>query len=370
MTYTAKSFQDLRGRPLPSGRTRKRDYQGVMHDVDYNREISFDPGYEELMRIVAGHGKEIKKINQALTLPGAQKYASKRKNWTAHEADITGPHGVPDGIKEVFITDSKGRLKVINGVGLGKSTYPIRKAYRTKYPTKESRKENKFTDFMDNLNEINEGFNEHNEPFYKYEAEEFIGDPEFKNIQREITVKNLYKQFIFAPVYNSYKNSLKAQVDDPLKMAHIYNKALSEAYNFHIVNPVLAHMLGGDPSTFSDKAVNRAKRSKDFKINTQNYIKDIFVNTERYNQCRNDASEVIKYIAGVYGINPDGLVVGEVEEVHSPMRGRNLEAFSSIRYPTSVYIPPTAQNSPEPQQALVPQFTTPTRYAIPHQDEV
>jgi hypothetical protein len=55
-----------------------------------------------------------------LTLQG------RRKNWTAHEPDITDPHGVPDGIKEVFITNSKGRVKVINGVTLAKTTYPTR----------------------------------------------------------------------------------------------------------------------------------------------------------------------------------------------------------------------------------------------------
>ena len=41
-----------------------------------------------------------------MTLEGAKEYATKKgKNWSAHEEDITGPDGKPDGINEVFVCE-------------------------------------------------------------------------------------------------------------------------------------------------------------------------------------------------------------------------------------------------------------------------
>ena len=131
----------IEGRALPSG----TDKKGKI----YGRSLSFQPGYKDLVNIVAGLQKDVKKINQCLTLEGAQAYVNAvdkngnriRNNWTAHEEDITGPNGKPDGIKEVFVADAKGNLKVINGYSLEKTDYPLRKAYRTVYKTKEERKQ-------------------------------------------------------------------------------------------------------------------------------------------------------------------------------------------------------------------------------------
>ena len=70
-------------------------------------------GYAELCDIVADLQKDIKRVNQCLTLSGAQAYVDVKdkdgkpigKNWEAHEDDI----------KEVFVSDSKGNLKIIHG---------------------------------------------------------------------------------------------------------------------------------------------------------------------------------------------------------------------------------------------------------------
>ena len=79
------------------------------NDVEMNpgrngkpRRIGAKNGMPELINIVAGLQKDIKRINQCLTLPGAQQYVSNKPFWQAHEADITGPNGKPDGVKEVL----------------------------------------------------------------------------------------------------------------------------------------------------------------------------------------------------------------------------------------------------------------------------
>lgn len=123
------ALNQLKGKSLGDGVNKKGEA--------YRRNVNFQPGYEQLLQIVGGLQKKVDRINQCITLEGAQEYASKRKNWSAHEADITGPNGKPDGIKEVFVCDAKGNLKVINGMGLSKTDYPYRKAYRTVNKTKE-----------------------------------------------------------------------------------------------------------------------------------------------------------------------------------------------------------------------------------------
>lgn len=70
---------------------------------------------------------------------------------SVHESDITELNGQHDVINEVFVCDSKGILKVINCVWLANITYLMIKAYGTKYQTKKSRKDNKYTDFVNEM---------------------------------------------------------------------------------------------------------------------------------------------------------------------------------------------------------------------------
>ena len=58
----------IEGRQLPSG----TDKKGKI----YSRSLSFQPGYKDLVNIVAGLQKDVKKINQCLTLEGAQAYVN------------------------------------------------------------------------------------------------------------------------------------------------------------------------------------------------------------------------------------------------------------------------------------------------------
>ena len=195
--------------------------------VEYERKIHFQPGYEELTKIVAGLQKDMKRVNQCLTLAGAQAYVAAvdkqgnpiRKNWQAHEDDITGPNGKPDGIKEVYVTDAKGNVKIVNGWTLGKTEYPIRKAYRTLYPTAQARKDNQYTDFLTDMYEIHNEFDPEGRPYYERDPAEIA--PEFAKLQPEITPRMLFKDFLFKPVYENIKPFLKSQGIPPMLMAQI-----------------------------------------------------------------------------------------------------------------------------------------------------
>ena len=80
-------------------------------------------GMQELATIVADQSKDIKLLRSAISKRGADRYAKKRNGWHAHEADIIG-----DSDKEVFITNSKGEIVVLNGWKLAPSQHTIRKS--------------------------------------------------------------------------------------------------------------------------------------------------------------------------------------------------------------------------------------------------
>ena len=281
--------RDMTGNKLPDG----TDAEGKA----YTRNLSFQPGYGELVNIVAGLQKDVKRINQAITLEGAQayvdavdKYGKKiRKNWTAHEEDITGPNGHPDGVKEVFVTDAKGNLRIINGYTLGKTTYPIRKAYRTLFNTPKERKETPFTSFKRQLYQINEGFDKDGQPYYVNNPGKDIG-AEFAHLQPEITTKKLFKDFLFRPVYEGIKNEMKEQKVKlpPMTMAQLFNKGLRDSFYRHIQMPGLVEMLGADPAVFDSKTINKALRSKAYDQFTKALIKDILLTEGRSSEIQAD----------------------------------------------------------------------------------
>ena len=240
----------------------------------YNRQIQFKPGMEELVNIVAGLQKDVKRINKAITLQGAMDYIKNKPNWSAHEEDITGPNGKPDGIKEVFIADSKGNVKAINGYTLGKSDYPMRKLYRTAFPTREDRKEVPYGRFKSDFKLINGHPTLENG--YSYQGN-INGLPninennagQFVNIQRPpIKARDYFKQNIFSIVYatNTSAESNPRGIPKflPMVKAQLYNKALSHSYNEIIRDRILENVFGLVASQTKPSTIARITKSDDF----------------------------------------------------------------------------------------------------------
>ena len=253
-TYTDPR-EYMTGKALPPGKDKD--------DQEYSRNVSFQKGYHELLDIVAGLQKDVTRINQCLTLPGAQEYIKNKDNWSAMEQDITGPNGKPDGIKEVLVFDSKGNLKVVNGYTLTQSTYPYRKYYRTKYPTAADRKHKPFGEFVDKIKEI--GWDPNTQTYnYKYK----INIPEFQGLQPEPSARAIFKSEIFQPQYEMYKLKMKQKGLDPMLMARVYNKCLSEAYGYFITGQVIGwhfqylFRVNKEPT---EKQVRKFKATDEFK---------------------------------------------------------------------------------------------------------
>jgi hypothetical protein len=339
--YAYSALDSYAGTDVGNGTNKKNE--------TYSRKLKYQQGYNELAHIVAGLQKDIKKINQCITLNGAQEYASKHKNWTAHEADIIGPHGKPDGIKEVFVCDADGNLKVINGMGLSKTSYPYRKAYRTQFPSKDERKSNPFTGFMEDTRQLHGDFDANGAPYYEHNMSAI--DAEFANVQPEISVRDLYKQFIFKDVYNSLKDGIKQAGAEPMDLAQIFNKSFSTAFNYHIKLPVLAQILGGDPDQFADKEKNKVLRSKQYKDNSQLSIATI-LNSGDFSTLQAEIEQLISDTADE--------VLGTHHELEAAQRVQPYFQQQMASPPGAVRSPPRQYVSPRRQgQRPAPQDTPP-----------
>ena len=262
MTELLSSFQ------LPPG-TDKKGRQ-------YDRHIGYEPGMKQLVEIVAGFQKDVKRINKCLTLKGAQNYIEGKKNWGAYEADITGPNGKPDGIKEVFVTDSKGNVRVINGYELGKTTYPIRKAYYTTFPTKATRKGHSMSEFKARINAIGPGLTPNGEPVYDMEPSQFGGE-EFTYLRKPITPKALFKQYIFKPLYDVKKETYKQENVPPMEQAQIFIKGLSECFN-KLIRDRVFERFGVNTAVMKQTEINKVNKSTEFKMAAFNLLNHILSN--------------------------------------------------------------------------------------------
>ena len=281
--------EELDDRPLSEG----VDKEGH----GYDRHIAFQKGYRELMDIVAGLQKDVTRINQCLTLDGAKKYIANKDNWEAIEADVTGPNGKPDGIDEVLVFDSKGNLKVVNGYTLTQSTYPYRKYYRTKYPTPADRKHKPFGEFVDKIKEI--GWDPVKRKYnYKYK----IREPEFKGLQPIVSAKAIYKAEVFQPQYDYWKMYMKENHYEPMLMARIYNRSLTECYEFHVLDQVLSEEFGEDldRGKVTEKQLRKFKASDKFKRLCLDRVTDILSTNQDWSTCSLEAN----YILGWHVQNP------------------------------------------------------------------
>ncbi|KAI5490846.1 hypothetical protein TVAGG3_1001720 [Trichomonas vaginalis G3] len=260
--------------------------QGTNKKGAYNRTMKVPDGMKELVHIVAGLQKDVKQMRNVLTLPEAQAYAKRHgPNWEAHEADITGPNGKPDGINEVSLL-IQGNIKVINGYKLTISDYPKRKAYNERYPMQfdengkavkqyigegengsiNSYRHNPYSYFNEELNAIEEGPN--GLPQY---VNQFDG--QYANLRPEIPAKKFFKVALFDPVFNEQKEAMKAEFK-PIQVARISSSSLSEAFKELIKKPLYSQQ-GYNFDLIKESDRRKLEKSDGFKNACNEMIKDI-----------------------------------------------------------------------------------------------
>ena len=268
----------------------------------YNRTPQATGGYAELVNIVAGLQKDVKRINQCLTLPGAQAYAAKRKNWQASELDFTGPEGKPDGINEVIVTDANGNIRVINGYTLGKTTYPERKLYRSMYPTKGERHQNKYGDFLNELYEIHDGLDSDGNLAYQNAIPDGAQFDQFRHIRPLLKIKDAFKKFLFQPVYEVNKQALKDAGMAPIDLAKVATKTLSHAYKTIVKDSILQTLLNVDDlSQIAPNTIRKLLKSDEYKNAEHDLVVGILSEDQRRQATMNTINEILQQVAQSLG---------------------------------------------------------------------
>ena len=305
------NFLDEKERPR-IGRIKIPQYYNKKKKENVDRTIHAQPGMAELVNIVAGLQKDVRRINKCLTLEGAQEYVKDRAGWNAFEEDITGPDGHPDGIPEVLVTDAYGNIKVINGYGLRKGTYTQRKLFQ--FMKRRIEKDNpdvKYTygAFRNDVNRIHKGWDENGGVAYSCvlpdDAPAYFKD----NLPRPKapTAKDLFKQHIFNPVYEEHKvpikEAAKANIQQPgMVCAQINTTAFRESYKEFVLKPVY-QALGADLDELSQEGQEKAKRKfdKDNKEGiaraSMDMVKNILSSDEQLNQVQGNINEIINSVA-------------------------------------------------------------------------
>ena len=210
-----EAVKNWRGVPLTPG-TNKRD------GTPYKRYAEYGPGGQELLTIVAGLNKGIRQINGTQTYNGAWDWINKYhadKNWEARKEDITGPNGKPDGMDEVVIYDSKGRVKVVNGYTLTGSDYPWKAAYYDTYRDEKSRRENPFIKFKRDYMETKAVPDENGNYIWEKDLPN-----EYKYIRKQPSAQMQLRKIIFQPTWKLFDHYIKALDYSAMDKAQLSSK--------------------------------------------------------------------------------------------------------------------------------------------------
>ncbi len=286
--FIPANYRDLSVIPLEQGTRAKTGKK-------YDRSVSVAPDMYNLINVVAGMQKDIKRINSCITKDGADAWIAKtnKKNWSSHEEDIIGPNGRPDGINEVFVTDANGNIRVINGYGLAQSQYPQRKTFYTAMPESSDRKafnkaakDAKLSTGLTRYNQLMNGFSYDGEHLkYDFDYPEGREFNMARQKRRVPSAKDIFTQYMFDPFYKSNKAAIatsleKAKIYDKGKgtkgLGQFYLQASNALYKAAILDVTMSN--SGITEDSKPSEVTKIKKSKAFKDALMDAI-NVFYNT-------------------------------------------------------------------------------------------
>ena len=242
------------------------------------RRLGYGPGGKELTRIVAGLGRGVRQINGTQTLRGAKEWIARnnKKYWEALDLDITGPNGIPDGIKETIVTDRKGNVRIVNGYALGPSSYAWRKSYYEEYPTKEKQMQVTFGEYKNRNKEISPYLHDGNF-VYKY--------PMPYKARRKISARNMFRQVFFTPTFKQFKDVIPNELNAMTK-SQLSTRVFSFVWEMMFLNGAIC---AARPNTNNDNILtlpqdeyDKWKKSNEVKEIIENWIKTALQKEDRW----------------------------------------------------------------------------------------
>ena len=258
-----KNINDASGRDLGIAQDKKGLY--------YRQHLDYGPGGRELAYLAGGLRKKLRMIPGTQTINDATAWlkatGKDKQGWKAHKADITGSDDYPDGYDEVFITDGKGRLKVVNGYALKQNDYPWRAAYYDS-TTPEQRDNLPFSEWKRRATGID----------YALDNGDYGYSMKLKgtaaSVRPDITPRNYYRKAIFGPTYKIFKDEIDALQFNAMDKARLSTTIFKAVYENLIVKPTLVNDFGMDPERVKNTQPQVYK-----KLMSQKKVKNAINNT-------------------------------------------------------------------------------------------
>ena len=189
----------------PKAPKTKLDYLRGQREVVSNNEV-----FDDLINIILNAKKDITRINGLDDIENARKYAETHGYRIPDELDINH-----DGVDDIIISDKKGRPVIVNGYKISDSRQPIRKMY---IKEKRAGKADNYSQFVRNLYEADEYFNEDGEREVKYDNNNLPDSlRELKDAGWRIPTAPKRKQSIYQMIMNAIRNIYNGFVDQELR---------------------------------------------------------------------------------------------------------------------------------------------------------
>lgn len=212
-------------------------------------------GMDKLADIVLNDKRDLKRINSAITLEGARKYAAKLgSNYVANIEDLNN-----DGIQDVIIRRGEnGPVVVVNGWTTTASDFPYRKEYYEAFPSRKARKDSgvNMKQYFNNL--VNTEYDDYgNVVSYNVppELQKIINSGGFKQMKpRDKSAYQIFTSTIISSMFPTV--AAEVGVSDKSLLLSV----AAEVWNICITTPFYAHLLGG-----IDNLLNLQNNPKEFK---------------------------------------------------------------------------------------------------------
>ena len=232
-----------------------------------------------LHSLLSKWNKDIRHINQCVTKQGAEEYIAKnkKKNWHVYE----------DSNHNVYVSDSYGYVRIINGYCLAKSEYMMKKAYYAENPTTQERNKLPYNRWKSDKKKLIVNMNTDGS-IMSIKPQTHLADTQFDYLFDKITPKKMFGQLFLEPLF--YKNQ-DIRILPNAAQAYLYTIVLNVSYK----ECVLKKVIQEDLSIYSREQQNRIK--KRYEPQLFDYIKRLANNPiDTYDYIQNLMIEVLQNV--------------------------------------------------------------------------
>ena len=214
---------------------------------------------------IAGENMELGFNKKWSTFEGAKRAFRNSPNTEVIYADLFGPGGRPDGIKDVSIWDPSGDLKAVNGYYMRKARAPKYQYYMNNFWNWAQNKPTaKYGDVFKNLYALDiNRLDQNGMPMYANPAQDLWGQR--LQASRKVSGRKVLTDFVFKPIFADRRDQLKAMGFQGMQLARIYQMGFNKFVDLCIGQFMTQNNIGGRYRNFREDKKIRQEFNKDYR---------------------------------------------------------------------------------------------------------